>query len=367
MIFYLVSETHSYTVNNYLTSWGLELASRMRTLYYEELYRMKRVPAGTYIFADIERLTPQQAEQVAGIREKLADSAIEAHLLNHPTHSMRRYELLRTLYERGFNQFNVYRLTEQRQPQRFPVFIRGENDHGGSRTELLHTPEALEAAIAKIFEAGQSREDKLIVEYIDTADEQGLFRKYSAFIVGDRILSRHLFFGEKWVLKSPKKVDDPLMAEERAYVETNPHEAKLREVFQLARIQYGRIDYSFLGDKMQVWEINTNPMSLGEIPPDHKIQVPRLPQTRIFAPRFNQAFEAIDSTADPRQQIPVAEEPLPVRLSELAQHTVPNQIARVIRWTTAPFPRTQQVAQKKFGEIRKDLKKRFVAKDKKES
>ena len=365
MIFYLVSETHSYTINSYLTSWGIGLASRMRTIYYEELYRMKRVPAGTYIFSDIERLSPQQAEQVAGIWKKLANSGIEARLLNHPTHSMRRYELLRTLYERGFNQFNVYRLTEQRQPQRFPVFIRGENDHGGSRTDLLHTPEELDAAIAQIFDSGQSREDKLIVEYIDTADEQGLFRKYSAFIVGDRILPRHLFFGEKWVLKVPKRVDDPFMVEERAYVENNPHEATLREVFQLARIQYGRIDYSLLDGKPQVWEINTNPQSLGEILPDNEIQVPRLPQTRFFASRFNQAFEAIDSKADPRQQISVAEEPLSVQLSELVQHTIPNQIARTIRQATAPFPRTQQVAQKKFGDIRKDLKKRFNPKKKK--
>ena len=106
---------------------------------------------------------------------------------------------------------------------------------------------------------------------------------------------------------------------------------------------------------------------MGEIRPDNKIQVPRLPQTRFFASRFNQAFEAIDSKADPRQQIPVVEEPLSVKLSELVQHTIPNQIARTIRQATAPFPRTQQVAQKKFGDIRKDLKKQFNPKKKEES
>ena len=59
----------------------------------------------------------------------------EARVLNHPTTSMRRYELLRTLFERGDSSFNVYRLTECRQPQRWPVFIREENEHTHNMTE----------------------------------------------------------------------------------------------------------------------------------------------------------------------------------------------------------------------------------------
>ena len=50
-----------------------------------------------------------------------------------------------------------------------------------------------------------------------------------------------------------------LLEKERRYLETNPHEQDLREFFKLARIDYGKIDYSILGDRLQVWEINTNP------------------------------------------------------------------------------------------------------------
>ena len=48
----------------------------------------------------------------------------------------------------------------------------------------------------------------------------------------------------------------------RRYMETNPHERALREIFQLARIDYGKIDYAILGDRLQIWEINTNPVVL---------------------------------------------------------------------------------------------------------
>jgi hypothetical protein len=39
----------------------------------------------------------------------------------------------------------------------------------------------------------------------------------------------------------------------------NPHEKSLNNVFDLAGINYGRIDYSILHGKPVVWEINTNP------------------------------------------------------------------------------------------------------------
>ena len=40
---------------------------------------------------------------------------------------------------------------------------------------------------------------------------------------------------------------------------SNPHEHELRRIFSTARIEYGRIDYALLGERIQVWEINTNP------------------------------------------------------------------------------------------------------------
>jgi hypothetical protein len=43
------------------------------------------------------------------------------------------------------------------------------------------------------------------------------------------------------------------------YLAGSSHEAQVREVFGIAGIEYGRIDYGVCGDKIQVWEINTNP------------------------------------------------------------------------------------------------------------
>jgi hypothetical protein len=68
----------------------------------------------------------------------------------------------------------------------------------------------------------------------------------------------------------------------------------------MARLEYGRIDYSLLGGKPQVWEINTNPIVMqepGRYDPRH------LPAQEWFAPRICRAFDAVDGPAGPPARI----------------------------------------------------------------
>jgi len=296
MLYYLVTRDHRYTIKNYLKHWGSHLVPHIKVLVYEELNQLRSLPLGTYIFSDIERLTPEQVEMVTRVWEKLARGGNSVRLLNHPTRSMRRYQLLRTLYERGINQFNVYRLTELAQPKRFPVFLRTENDHGGNQTPLLKSLDELDDAIAMFKQQGKSLEDKIITEFCDTSDRSGVFRKYSAFLIGERIIPRSIYFSQQWMLKSPTNdlTSEQTRWEEQQYIETNPHEAQLREIFQLANIQYGRIDYSLLNGVPQVWEINTNPGALRIHPTERLEQVAGVSISEFFSAQFELAFRAID-------------------------------------------------------------------------
>ncbi|MEM6500959.1 MAG: hypothetical protein AAF685_03860 [Cyanobacteria bacterium P01_C01_bin.89] len=295
MIFYVVRQSSAYTIVNYLESWGIKTsASFVRPLFYEQLWQMTILPLGTYIFSDIERLNPDEAERSARIWEELANSGKGIRLLNHPTRSKRRYELLRSLYLKGINQFNVYRLTEHRQPEKFPVFIRGENDHRGSRTGLINTPTELDQAVSRLSEAGESLDNKIITEFCSTADQDGLFRKYSSFIVGGEIIPRHLFFNYQWMIKCPELVEERNLLEEEEYVKTNPHESMLRSIFKLANIDYGRIDYSLIDGVPQVWEINTNPMSLSIKDMVNELQKKRVVTHSYFADTFASELKFIN-------------------------------------------------------------------------
>jgi hypothetical protein len=206
MIYYLVTRKHAYTIRSFIYTWAKELSERIKVLSYESLPHRRSLMRGTYIFSDIERMGLEQEKVLSAIWEELASGGNGLRLLNHPSRTMRRYELLRTLYEQGVNTYNIFRLAECRLPRRFPVFIRGENDHRGSLTPLLENQHAFDAARDALLQSGQGLKDKVVVEFCTTADSEGLFRKYSAYIVGERIFPQHMMFGRGWMLKSVKSI-----------------------------------------------------------------------------------------------------------------------------------------------------------------
>lgn len=133
----------------------------------------------------------------------------------------------------------------------------------------------------------------IFVEYLDTADKAGIYRKYGAFVVGARIVPRHLYFSRDWMVKTADLGDPDLLAEELQYLESNPHAAQLLEICRHAGIGYGRIDYSLLDERIQIWEINTNPMVI--TPPGPNVDVdPRLPVHRRFTELLDDAFAGVD-------------------------------------------------------------------------
>lgn len=308
MLVLLMSSATRYGTNTYLADWGRRLPFELRVITYEELFRRRRIPLASYIFAGLERLPPAGMEQAGRVWQALASSGHPLHLLNSPLQVMHRYELLRTLHERGSNDFDVYRLTEARSPRRYPLFVRGENDHDGPESPLLHSPDELNTWIKALTAAGHSRETRLITEFNAVPDARGLYKKYGAFNIGGRILPRHVLFGRDWIVKSQfKMADAATLAEEQQYVDDNPHEAQLREIFTLARIDYGRIDYGLVAGRVQVYEINTDP-SLATPGPS------QIAARTANKARFNEAFiaalAALDSPAQGELAIPCAQPPL---------------------------------------------------------
>ena len=121
-----------------------------------------------------------------------------------------------------------------------------------------------------------------------------MYRKYAAFIIGPRILPRHLFFGEHWCVKAWERMDPELLEEERRYIEAFPHHEALQQIFDVAGVQFGRIDYGVVNGKIQGWEINTNPM----LPVPYGGGGPRRQWIHErFREQFIEAFKSIDSTA----------------------------------------------------------------------
>jgi hypothetical protein len=181
-----------------------------------------------------------------------------ARVLNRPGRVLRRFELLRSLHDAKLNPFNAYRADGATPQCRFPVFVRDEQRHDGPLTPLLHNQDELTTALSKL----QHRTSLLIVEYCETRGGDGLYRKYSAMRVADKLIPRHVLFSGQWVDKTPDVITDAGVTEEREFLRAFPHAAQIRSAFELAGIDYGRIDYSCgASGRVVTWEINTIPSS----------------------------------------------------------------------------------------------------------
>ena len=264
MIHFVTTGAHAYCMEAFLQAGGKPLRDKLKIVWYEDLCARRRLDPGCYILSDIERLSDAQRLQLAITADRLRDAGMP--VLNHPDRLVRRYDLLHKLHDRGINPFRAKRLDENLEDLRFPVFLRIENNHSGPITPLIQDQTALRETIRTLHRRFD-RSQVLVIEYCDTSDAEGLFRKYSAMIVGGWIQARHVLFARDWCIKFNVPLTPEHIAEERRYQLGNPHEAALREIFDLAGYDFGRIDYAMLGGRPVVWEINSNPTLASRRPP----------------------------------------------------------------------------------------------------
>ena len=106
---------------------------------------------------------------------------------------------------------------------------------------------------------GLTRDDRLAIEYCAEPRADGIFTKYGTYIVGNRIVPRHLLFSKDWVVKGSTYVTEATVEEERLFVEKNPHGDYLLKIAKIGGYEFGRFDYGLVNGRIQIYEFNTNP------------------------------------------------------------------------------------------------------------
>ena len=298
MLVYFVRRGHAEeTIGVYLREWAPDLRDRIRIVPYEELDRLEDVHAATYLFTDLERLSESERAAAATLADELAAHE-RVRVLNHPRRVKGRYELLRELSERGLNDFRARRLAELDDTVRYPVFLRRASEHEGPATALLRNREQCERAVAELLLLGHPLDDLLAVEFLDTSDDQGVVRKYGEFVVDGELVPRHIFFDRAWSVKEPRLADPELLAEQRRFLQTDPHRDRLEELARIAGVDYGRLDYAFCSGRLQLWEVNTNPVVLFAHSHYAEAHLPEQEQIRaLLEPHFARLCGSADAPA----------------------------------------------------------------------
>jgi hypothetical protein len=345
LIYYLCTRAHAYTIGVLLRFYPTTLSPTLRILPYEDLFRAALLPRGSFVFTDFDRLAPTTLDRAAALYRHLGQSV---PVFNDPQRCPMRFELLRLLHERGVNDFTVYRLNDAARVQRYPVFVRHERGHHKPLTPLLASAAELDRAL-KSMAARHDPDDLMIVEFCNRLAADGRYRKYGAFRVGDTLYAQHCFMRESWYVKTPR-YDGPAAdwIEHETYVRDNPHAGRLREIFDLAQIEYGRVDYGVVDGRVQVYEINTNPTVLSDPPeavPGHDNRVyadmHASAMLRLALPVSGPAIEMPAELCDPQagnadpEAIHVAV--LDETAARLRRHHAQARIKRLVRLLRGAF------------------------------
>ncbi|MEM8590153.1 MAG: hypothetical protein AAGG65_19005 [Pseudomonadota bacterium] len=296
MIIYVAKGRYLATLGAYLTSHHAEsIGKRIHLLSYRALFAAKRLPVATYIFTDHDRLTAAECERAWGVCQALQAGSPLVRILNHPARVMLRLEMLRALHRDGINSFQAYPLIGAERPTEFPVFLRSEGEHGGERSELIDNAEDLAAEIPKYLRRRRYKRGygSVIVGFVDSKDAQGRALKYSAFRVGDHIIPRHRFLGRTWFVRGPDHLDEDTAGAELAWLGAFAEADQVHRIFDIAGIDYGRLDFAIIDGRVQAFEINTNPQTIGA-----RQDPLRQKADDFFGPRFTGALAELDGTED---------------------------------------------------------------------
>lgn len=290
MIYFVVQRGHDYTLRNFCESWGRKIRGRVVARSYDDLARARRLPRGVWVFADHDRLTEPALTLGARVADRLATAGCP--VLSHPARTLRRVPLLAALHRAGINDFRAVRVCDGLPDDlRFPVFLRLANEHKGHLCEPVRSRADLLQRIAA--SPHKDSPHLLAVEFCDTADADGVYHKHGATRIGAAIVPRHVFASRHWMTKLNDKVDEGWLKTEADYFERFDRDfaPQLRPIFDLAGVEFGRIDFSMKRDGIRVWEINTNPMLVAT--PD-TIDPRRLALQSVSAARIVEAIAALD-------------------------------------------------------------------------
>lgn len=265
----------------------------VRVVSYDEVLKTRKPYRATYVFTDVDRLPAWRARQAALLYRRLAADGIR--VLNDPARLASRFGLLRSLNRSGINMFDAYRVDELAEPRRWPVFLRVEGDHKAPVSALLHSPDELEQALEDCLASGHPRSALLIIEYAAEPVRDGLFRKLSVFRVGERLIGYTCTHDDNWLVKYGKTGIAPpeLYEEEYGFVAQPPFADLMRRVFDLAGIDYGRVDFGLVAGKPQIYEINTNPHI--DLRPEPSPVARRNQSVDAFRANYLAAIDAIDT------------------------------------------------------------------------
>ncbi|MEM9343904.1 MAG: hypothetical protein AAGA87_12740 [Pseudomonadota bacterium] len=257
MIQFLVHRRNTRPLDR-LLAVAERMGVRLKVTTYQDAFGRREIEAAPTIFTDFDLLHSYEIDAAAQAAAAIRTAG--APVVNDPSQVLRRGALLRRLHAKGLNTVEVTNLEFGETPMCYPVFLRSDAGCAGPETHLLSNETEYHAAVEALVPRGLTTAGRLALTFCSEKDADGFYRKYGAFVINGHVVPQHILRSRDWNVKSGAAETDPaFIAEERRFVDENPHADALLRIARAGHIDYGRVDYTIVEGDIVVFEINTNP------------------------------------------------------------------------------------------------------------
>jgi len=257
MIYFFTTASHQSTLDGIVKSPYRKAAVKVRS--YSWLFRQSTIRAAACVFTDFDRLHHHELAMAGNLFQQLRMGGIR--VLNDPARSCQREELLYRLHKAGLNRFRAYPAALDPVPSRFPVFLKCTSHHKQDFQDLIADQTTLNRRLEELRDAGFPLQYMLVIEFINREHRENIYRRSTVYRIGDRMIAANPVTEANPFVKYGDirlATEDDLAASVKEMTE-NPYAPHMHRVFEIARIDYGRVDFGFDNDRPAVYEINTNP------------------------------------------------------------------------------------------------------------
>ena len=213
----------------------------------------KSYPVGRVLLSGVEVLPVTQQQALCGA---LRENPTVNRVYNLPSAEPRRFAHLQALHAAGFNEFQVWLGPRVLEANAFPLVLR-HIVTGAVLSPVIASREGVLQACAQL----QWQLDAVLgVELCVEQGRDGLYRKYSCFVVGKATIPAHLHLAKHWLIRGKDKMTTREAAlEEDEYLADNPHHEQLCRAASICAVDFARIDYGISNGRVQVYEFNLTP------------------------------------------------------------------------------------------------------------
>lgn len=209
------------------------------------------------VFCGIDTLSEEMQRSLVRWVDSLGS---RPRILNLPYVGASRYSVQQRLFRGGHTEHRVHRHPLRCSSLRFPVFLRDDKVHGPPLSNLIASAAGLREAVHRCRRPKGARR-LIAVEFVESKGEDGLYHKFSAFVVDGAIIPAHLYVSSHWCVKSANRVlNKRALKLEAAYVSDNPHCEELSRMCKDCDIGFARLDYLVANERIHVCDVNFNPL-----------------------------------------------------------------------------------------------------------